>query len=488
MFVLDRNSQETLVDQVCEGVQRQIETSKWLVGSRLPSVRKLAQNLNVSVFTISTAYDRLVSQGLLYSRVGSGYFVAPRKQAVRQASEQEIAVGNPNCAISFVMNAVDSGRYVVPAGSGFMPARWLEDAIPPTVVGRLVRSEISCSTPAPAQGLLLLRQQLAIKLTDIGISSQSGQIVTTFGATHALGLICRMLVKPGDAVLVENPSYLVQHAQLEQAGARIFSVLRTPEGPDLAMLEEVIQEHRPKVFFTQTLLQNPTGSSMSPVIAYRLLSLAEKYGFYIVEDDVFGDLCPGKKLRLSSLDGLRRVFYVGSFTKVLSPALRVGFVACPREFTEGLVEGKVLSVLHGSSLQETLVAHVLRSGRYQSHLEGLQARVMTAHSAARQALSELNIQFDPLSVDGLFLWGKLPEEINVDDLVADGFGESIFLLKGSIFSPTGDFDRYLRFNAAYGNDPRLLALLSRYIPQLGVPEPIKRGVELQNTSGVYPPA
>lgn len=205
MFTLDRGNGSTLTDQVCEGVRLHIESHRLLEGSRMPLVRKLAGKLGVSIFTISTAYERLVSQGVLLSRTGSGYFVAQRRgghHAVRPKTE-ELAVGKPTEAISFVLNAVDAGRFEIPAGSGFLPADWIENAVPPSVVGRLVRSEVSCSAPAPAQGLPALRRQLATKLGSEGINADAGQIVITYGATQAISLICAMLVKPGDAVFVD---------------------------------------------------------------------------------------------------------------------------------------------------------------------------------------------------------------------------------------------------------------------------------------------
>jgi DNA-binding transcriptional MocR family regulator len=454
-----------LADQVCAGVKQQIDTNRLLQGSRLPSVRKLAGTLGVSVFTISTAYERLVSQGILLSRTGSGYFVAHRQRyhdAGRPKTE-ELAIGKPTEAVSFVLNSVDPALYDIPAGSGFLPSDWLENAIPPSVVGRLVRSEVTCSTPAPTQGLPLLRQQLVIKLGNEGINADAGQIVITYGATQAVRLICNVLVKPHDAVFVEDPGYMVQHAVIANTGAKVVSIPRTANGPDLDVLEEYARLHRPKLFFTQTLLQNPTGTSTTPALCYRLLSLAEKYDFYIVEDDVFGDMCMQKRLRLASMDGFQRVFYINSFTKVMSPSLRVGYVVAHPKFVGPLVEQQVLSVLCGSSLQESLVGHALQSGRYQAHLNCLQTKLLKARTGAEQALMSAGIRFDCQSMDGMFLWGKVPDHVDIDRVIDDAFHKRILLSKGSIFSPSGAFSHHLRFNVAYSTDPRLIAFLREAI-------------------------
>lgn len=256
---------------------------------------------------------------------------------------------------------------------------------------------------------------------------------------------------------------MLQHALLAQAGARIVPIRRTAHGPDLDALEEYAREHRPKLFFTQTLLQNPTGTSTTPALCYRLLSLAEKYDFHIVEDDVFGDLCMHRKLRLASMDDFQRVFYINSFTKVMSPALRVGYVAAHQKFIAPLIQQKVLTVLSGSSLQEALVAHALQSGRYHAHLNVLQTRLLKARTSAEHALAGAGIRFEHPATDGMFLWGQLPEHVDVDRLIDDAFQKRIFLSKGSIFSPSGGFSRHLRFNATHSSHPQLIAFLNQAI-------------------------
>ncbi|QJE03675.1 PLP-dependent aminotransferase family protein (plasmid) [Massilia forsythiae] len=465
MFNLEKGNGATLTDQVYAGVMHQIETNRLLQGTRLPSVRKLAGTLGVSVFTISTAYERLVSQGILVSRTGAGYFVAHRRHVHNRggAKTEEMPIGRPTGAVSFVLNTVDEGRYDIPAGSGFLPGDWLENAVSPSVIGRLVRNEVKCSVPTPTQGLPMLRQQLATKLNNEGIQVDVEQIVITYGATQAVSMICNIMLKPNDTVFVEDPGYMLQHAIIANTGAKIVPIRRTPDGPDLDALEELAHEHRPKLFFTQTLLQNPTGTSTTPIFCYRLLSLAEKYDFHIVEDDVFSDICVHKSLRLAAMDGFQRVFYVNSFTKLMSPAMRVGFVVTQPKFVKPLVEQKVLTVLSGSSLQESLVFHALQSGRYQAHLNYLQTKLLKARSSAEQALASAGIQFDSHPVHGMFLWGQVPCHVDIDRLIEDAFQKRIFLSKGSIFSPTGSFAHHLRFNVAHSNNPALIAFLSEAI-------------------------
>ncbi|NIM40171.1 MAG: aminotransferase class I/II-fold pyridoxal phosphate-dependent enzyme [Hydrogenophaga sp.] len=437
--------------------------SRLLERDRLPSVRQLASTIQVSAWTVSEAYQRLLAQGVITSQPGSGYFVAraARSRDGEDPPTRHSSPLRPVNSVNFVRNAVDPGSHAMPVGSGFLPRSWMDKAIPASVVGRLLREPLM-TTPAPTHGLLELRRQLSTKLSMAGIHAPTEQIVTTFGVTHAIQLICRHLLKPGDSVVIEDPSYMVQQTQLRDAGARLFAVPRRHDGPDLEALERIAREVRPRLVFTQGALHNPTGTTSSPANCYGLLSLAERHDFLLVEDDAFGDLAPDTALRLAALDAFRRVFYVGSFTKVLSPAVRVGFVVGPPGHVEGLIEQKVLGVLTGSSLQESVVSHTLRSGGYGMHVNRLRRKLAKSHHASRLALSRAGVRFDPTASQGLFLWGEVPASVDVERMHQQAHEEGILLTRGSIFSPTGAFEHHLRFNVAHAADPRFLEFIQRF--------------------------
>lgn len=460
VFTIDRSSAVPLADQVCEGIEQLIASEGFAQHHRMPSVRKLASALGVSAFTVATSYERLASRGIVQPRAGAGYFVS---RAARLPAPELPAVpvpaAHPQDAMGFVRSVIDPSSHAVAAGSGFFPRDWMQDALPPAVVGRLLRGEAAFSTPAPAQGLLEFRRQLVVKLAALEINAQPSQIISTFGATHAVHLICRKLLQPGDTVLVEDPSYMMQQVQVLDCGCRLLPVPRLHNGPDLAVLEQLVRAHRPRLFFTQTVLHNPTGGATAPDISFQLLSLARQYDFHIVEDDVLGDLLDRPATRLASLDNFSRVFYVSSFTKVLSPALRLGYVVCPPAHVDALVERKMLDVLSGSALQESLVTSVLKTGRYQMHLAGLIRRLHKARCQVLAELTAMGIEFASQSMDGLFLWGMVPPHVNISRLMADAFQQGILLTHGAMFSPTGGFARHLRFNAAFCADRRVLALL-----------------------------
>ena len=250
-----------------------------------------------------------------------------------------------------------------------------------------------------------LREHIAARLVQNGIAASAANIVTTAGASQAFDLLARILLSPGDAVLVESPGYFVLFAQLRAHHVRLIPVPRTAAGPDLAALEAACQAHRPRVFFMQTLLHNPTGSSTEPAHCHRILSLAEQFGFAIVEDDVYGDLHEGPAVRLAQIDGLRHVIYVDSFSKLIGPALRVGYVAASGALIAQLVERKVLSVLSGSALLESFVSEVLDGGRYKRHVERMRGRLARMRREAHAALESAGIGFEGPLGEGMFLCG-----------------------------------------------------------------------------------
>ena len=459
MFELTRDSHQPLVDQICERLTQLVRHRQLSPGTRLPSIRKLARQVGASPFTVVDAYDRLVARGVIESRAGRGFFVTPQRLSAPLAAIE--ALPDPGSdALALARLSMSQSVDLIAAGSGFLPENWLLEAAPAGVLTRLVRSRRAQPwLPCPPQGLTQLREQIAARLVQHGIAAGAANIVTTYGASQAFDLLARLLLAPGDAVLVEDPGYFVLFEQLRAHHVRLIPVPRHADGPDLAALEAACRAHRPRAFFMQTLLHNPTGSSAEPAHCHRILSLAEQFGFAVVEDDVYGDLYAGPAVRLAQIDGLRHVIYVGSYTKLIGPALRVGFVAADAALVSRLVERKVLTVLSGSTLLECFVSEVLDGGRYKKHVEHTRARLARMRRDARVALESAGIEFDAAPGEGMFLWGRVPAAAPVEQLVRRARDHSILLASGSLFSPVQGCGQWLRFNVAHSNSPPLVQFL-----------------------------
>src|SRR5215472_6448497 len=434
MFELIRNSEVPLVDQICERVMQLVRHGQLAPGTRLPSIRKLARQVSASPFTVVDAYDRLVARGVIESRAGRGFFVtAQRPRAAHAAIE---ALPDPGSdALALARLSMAQPMELVPAGSGFLPENWLLEVSPAAVLTRLARGgRIAPWVQCPPQGLTELREQIAAGLVQHGIASSAANVVTTYGASQAFDLLARILLAPGDAVLVEDPGYFVLFEQLRAAHVRLVPVPRHADGPDLEALEAACRAHRPRAFFMQTLVHNPTGSSAQPAHCHRIVSLAEQFGFAVVEDDVYGDLYEGPAVRLAQIDGLRHVIYVGSYTKLIGPSLRVGYIAADGQLVAQLLERKVLSVLSGSTLLESFVSEVLDGGRYKRHVERTRTRLARMRRDARAALESAGVEFDAAPGEGMFLWGRVPDAAPVEELVRRARARSILLARGSLFS------------------------------------------------------
>lgn len=430
----------------------------------MPSIRKLAKLVGASPFTVVDAYDRLVARGIIESRMGRGFFVCGRRLvspllAIEAMVDMSADPGAD--ALSLARISLSPSSNIIAAGSGFLPENWLMEAVPGAILNRLSRGRrpqawLQC----PPQGLLDLREQIAARLAQHGVAASAPNIVTTFGASHAFDLLARILFSPGDAILVEDPGYFVLFEQLRGHHVNLIPVPRNATGPDLEILESACRNHRPRAFFTQTLLHNPTGSNTQPAVCHRILSLAEQYRFAIIEDDVYGELHDGPAVRLAQIDGLRHVIYVSSFTKLIGPALRVGFIAADPTLIAQIVERKVLTVLSGSALLEGFVSEVLDSGRYRKHVDTVKARLARMRRDVRQALERTGITFDGPDGEGIFLWGRIPEHAALDKLVREAREHSILLAKGTLFSPSKTCGHWLRFNVAHSASPPLIHFLT----------------------------
>jgi DNA-binding transcriptional MocR family regulator len=249
----------------------------------------------VSPNTVVNAYDRLAAADIIDARGKAGYFVhegrgdTPESQAVLEAGEEQDPVW-------LAQQANDRRSGVLLASSGGVPSTWLEDAVPNAAVHRaLARSPAGLVSRCPAQGLPELRERLALVMRGMGIPVDAGRVLTTFGGTHAIDLICRCFLQPGDAVIVEEPGFFHMIGRLAHAGLRVVPVARRHDGVDLTQLEAACRELRPKLAFLQTVLHNPTGWGSTPANLHKVLVIARQHDLLIAEDDVLGHFEPVRR-------------------------------------------------------------------------------------------------------------------------------------------------------------------------------------------------
>jgi DNA-binding transcriptional MocR family regulator len=457
MFSIDRSSPIALSTQIETRLRQMVESGALPAGARLLSIRQLATQLAVSANTVVTAYDRLVAAGVIDTHGTAGFFVCARNDAGRPApDEAALEAGEEQEPVWLAQQANDQRAGVLLASSGALPPAWLQDAVPATAVQKaLARSAAGMASRCPPQGLPELREQIALLLRGIGAAFDASHILTTFGSTHAIDLICRSFLQPGDTVLVEDPGYFLMFGRMRQDGIRLVPIRRRPDGLDLEALEAACREHRPRLLFVQTALHNPTGWSSSAANLHKVLMLAQRYGFLIAEDDVHGHFQQAHSTRLASLSGLDGVIYYSSFCKALSPALRMGYLAAAPGLLKVLLRTKIHSVMTTPALNEYVLLEALRAGNLRKHLDRLQRRIMAARNASTRQLSEAGVLFEQPGDAGIFLWGTMPEGVDVDLLVQDAYRNKIVLMRGAAFSASDTPDQHIRFNVAFSQHPRL---------------------------------
>ena len=462
MIAIQPDSPTPLVTQIVEGLRRLIADQVLSPGAKLPSIRAFAASHAVSVFTVVEAYDRLVAQGWLVSRANAGFFVRRRPRDTAPAPPR------PNADLSFdgswyLQQIFESGSLALKAGCGWLPSNWLFEEGVRRSLRQLAADSAELGGYGLPHGHLALRLLVAEHLAERQIAAGASNVLLTQGSSQALDLLARRLVQPGDAVLVDDPGYPNLMFMLRILGARLVGVPRTPDGYDLAALEAAVAEHRPKVFFTQPRLQSPSNSVAPLGQLHRLLQLAEAHGLTVVENDLYADLDPEPRPSLASLDQLCRVVHIGSFSKTISPNIRVGFAAGREDLLDGLARLKMVSGLTSSDFTERIAFGALTEGRWRKHLKSLRDRLAAAHGEVAQALRELGFELFNEPKAGLYLWARHPDLLDSAELSRRAAGEGIMLGPGRLFLVEPRTTGWLRFNVAFSNDPRLFRFLAGQI-------------------------
>jgi DNA-binding transcriptional MocR family regulator len=463
-------AERTLADQLAAWLALRIDEHALKPGTRLPSIRRFAADKRVSRSTVVEAYDRLIAAGYVESRRGSGFYVRARRGrpaaplAQAQAAARA-AAGGPSIDVVWLLRSM---LRQAPAsdhpGAGLLPPAWLDSELVAAAVRAIGRGAgdalLSYGVP---EGYLPLREQLVQRLALADIGATADQIVTTNGVTHGIDLVARHFIAPGDTVLVEDPAWYLMFARFAAFGAKVVGVPRALDGPDVNVLANLLTRHQPKLFVVGSVLHNPTGTSLSAANAHRLLKLADEYGFTIVEDDVYGDLHPGRTssscMRLASLDQLKRVVYIGGFSKTLAANLRVGFVAAHPDIAQPIAELKMLTGLTTPELTERVVARILAEGQYRRHLERLRGKLDAARDRTARALEKMGVKLFAQPDAGIFLWGDFGRDTNA--IAAAGAEQGILCAPGSLFSPTQLPSTWMRISAAASLNPAAMRFLAQ---------------------------
>jgi GntR family transcriptional regulator/MocR family aminotransferase len=470
---VDKETTIPLYRQIESFIGAQILAGTLAPGMRLPSTRELARSLGVNRITVNNAYAELEAQGYIASLQGSGSYVAEVASSFPHIVnddlggqalpgwQQRLAGGGFGAApadgrIAALKDDPEGFWYAGGTGDGrLFPVEEFRKTLQ-VVLCRDGRRALDYDDP---RGYPPLRETIARIMTSQGIPAHPDHVLVTSGAQQALSLVARLLLRPGDTVLVENPTYAVALELFRSLGANIVGLPLDGEGLRPDALERTLAEARPKLIYTIPNFQNPTGVCLSGPRRRELLELASRRDVPVLEDDYVGDLrYDGRHLpALKTLDVRGGVIYVRTFSKMLMPGLRVGFILAQGPVLAHLENCKRVTDLASSSLiQRTLEAYIT-VGRYHAHLR----RACRTYRRRRDLMLAALAEHMPPDVrwrtpaGGLFVWLELPPEVKTVELSRRAADQGVGLVHSSRFYIDRRDRPFLRLNFAGQAEDRI---------------------------------
>lgn len=461
----------TRVEQVMALVKERIERRVLSPGARLTSVRAMAQATGFSKSTVVEAYDRLVAERVIRSRAGSGFYIAAPLAPLSLAQvgprlDPEI---DP---LWMLRQSLTSGAAALKPGCGWLPDDWMPEELLRKSMRSIARiREASVTGYAPPLGAEPLRRLLARRLSDQGIEAAPDQVLLTDSGSHAIDLVCRFLIEPGDVVLVDDPSYFNFHALLRAHRARIVGIPYTPSGPDLTAFAKALAEHHPRFYLMNSAVHNPTGATLPVASAHRIMKLAESHDLVVVEDDIFGDFETQLSPRMAALDGFQRVIRIGSFSKSVSSSLRCGHIVAKAEWIAGLSDLRIATGMSGSPLVANLLHHVLADGGYRRHMDQVRSRLQVKMDRTVKRLKGIGVTpwLEPAA--GLFVWCQLPDGIDAAEVARRALADQVLFAPGNVFSVSQSAGSFMRFNVAMMEDPKIFRILESAMSECSRAQP-----------------
>lgn len=467
---------DLLYQQIASELTAQIAQGTYRAGERMPGVRALASRRGVSVATVVAAYRRLEDDGLLQARSRSGFYVCPRRTLpaiepprVMKATRPQLVSGQ-DMAMALIQAANDPG--IVQLGTAVPAAEFLPVQAVARAFSRAMRSHyrLAANYMMPP-GLPELRRQIARRMNDAGAAVHADEVVITTGCQEALSLALRAVTQPGDVVAVESPAFYGLLHVMESLGLKALEIPSHPrEGIALEALGFALERWKVKACVVVPNFSNPLGFLMPDERKRALIGLLARHEVPLIEDDVYGDL--GFAVRRPStckaLAPDADILHCSSFSKTLSPGLRIGWIV-PGRHQARVEHLKYVSSIATPTAPQLAAADLLESGRYERHLREVRGK----YAAAVARMSDAIMKYFPAGTritqpqGGFVLWVELAEDIDGFELAQRALDQGISVAPGALFSASGKYRHYLRLSCATTWDARLeraLVTLAKLIP------------------------
>jgi len=488
-FRPDRRIPEPVNRQLLQHLRGLIEAGRVGAGVKLPATRELASALCLGRNTVTQAYLALGELGLVTSHVGQGTFVASRR------SEGEIRVpplrgpSAPPTPRSFAWGGLFALRardfplqatlrrvaWDGPFPFDFRGGQVDRASLPAEALARACGRALARHAPRFAghpdpRGWLPLRQELARALVARGIVCESADVLITAGAQHALDLVGRVLLDPGDTVVLEQPGYFGAALAFRAWGANLVGVGVDKGGLRTAELARLLRARRAKLVYTTPAVQSPTGVALEEARRRALLELADQYQVPIVEDDYDCALRLGGPLSpaLKTLDRAGQVVYVGTFSKALFPGLRVGYIVAARPLLERIAAAQLAANFQTSTLAQAALLELITCGAFERHVRRVRRlyaeRFAALLEAAGRELPEGTLVTAPAG--GTTVWVQLPPRADPDSILAAALEAGVAYARGDPYFLDGSGSEFLALGFANLSPARIaqgVAILGRIV-------------------------
>ncbi|MGC8971657.1 MAG: PLP-dependent aminotransferase family protein [bacterium] len=430
---LNKESKKPLYLQLHQEIVRLIDEGILENGEKLPPIRKLSKFLKVNPITVVSAYKLLEEENYIRTRVGSGTYVVPRKL------EAETESVSQNIRYNF-------------ASASLSPDLFPTEEFKSAIVKVLDEEKGYAFDYGESEGYRPLRDAInRIILTSSGIKVDVEDIYIVSGGQQGIEIVAKTLLDYQDTVYIESPTYPGAISAFRSRSARIVEIPIKEDGIDIDDLKLKLKLKPPKLLYIMSSFQNPTGYSYSENKKEELLNLAERFDFYILEDDHLSELYYLERVQpLKALDKTERVFYLRSFSKILMPGLRLGFIVSPKEYRNRISEAKYFSDISSSSLIQKALNIILTRGEFDAHI----ARIRNIFSRRWKLMFESLNRYMPEEISytlpkgGLYIWLNLPKGFNSRELYYRAIERGVTFVPGDIFLLESHHSEGLRLSFA----------------------------------------
>jgi DNA-binding transcriptional MocR family regulator len=446
-----------LYHQVAGSIEKLIENESLKPGNKLPSVRQLSYEQNVSLSTAFQAYYHLESKGLIEARPKSGYYVREnislkRNLPTTQTPEKQYRNDKPLLQLlTEIYKELDKEDVVwlslaVP-DAAFLPVSKLKKSL------QYANTKFNCTRYAEIQGVKRLRMQLAKLAFNWGGVYEADDIVITAGCMEAMIMCLQTVTRPGDAVAIQSPTYFGIFMALESLGLKAIEVKTDSEtGIDLQSMKHTLENHPEiKACIFVSNFNNPLGSLMTDQQKEKLVRMLEVYDVVLIEDDIYGELYYGsnRPKTCKSFDKKGNVMYCSSLSKSIAPGFRIGWVI-PGKWKDQLVEQKLIHTISTNTISQEAMAYFLEKGRCELYLKRLRKELHFNY------LKYLKIIQDSFPQDirisrpkgGFVLWLELNQKIDAHQLYNKALQSGISIAPRQLFSKQGDYRNFIRISFA----------------------------------------